>query len=73
MPYLARGGKMTGVSYYEPINPNDPKQKKSWGGFGYLILIVIAILVAYFVVLPLGLQVRQTFQTLDNAVGGKTK
>jgi hypothetical protein len=45
----------------------DKKPKRSWGGFGYLILVVIAVLVAYFIVLPIGQQIAGTFQTLTNA------
>jgi hypothetical protein len=49
----------------------DDKSKRPWGGFGYLILVVIAILVAYFIVLPIGRQVGDVFQTLTNALQGK--
>jgi hypothetical protein len=35
--------------------------------FGYVTLVVIAVLVAWFVVRPLGLQVSGVFQTLVNA------
>ena len=51
--------------------PPDNKPKRPWSGFGTLIIIVVAILVAYFVVLPIGEQVRGIFQTLTNALGGK--
>jgi len=47
------------------------KNKRPWGGFGYLILIVIIILVAYFIVLPVGLEVRSVFQKTADALGGK--
>jgi hypothetical protein len=47
------------------------KPKRPWSGFGYLILVVIAVLAAYFVVLPMGQQVRGVFQTLTNAFGGR--
>jgi len=43
------------------------KPKKPWGGFGSLILIVLAILVAWFIVLPIGQQIAHVFQTLTNA------
>jgi len=51
--------------------PPDPKEKKPWGGFGYLIIVVLAILAAYFIVLPIGLEVRGVFQKLTNALQGK--
>lgn len=47
------------------------KPKRPWSGFGYLIIIVLVILTAYFVVLPIGQQVRGVFQTVTNAFGGK--
>ena len=47
------------------------KNKRTWGGFGYLILVIIAILVAWFVVRPIGMEIRDTFQKLTNALGGK--
>jgi hypothetical protein len=43
------------------------KPKKPWGGFGYLILVIIAILVAYFVVLPVGREIGSVFQRLTDA------
>ena len=43
------------------------KSKKPWGGFGYVILVVIAILVAYFIVLPVGQEVASVFQRLTDA------
>jgi len=47
------------------------KPKKPWGGFGYLILIVLVILVAYFIVLPIGQEISGVFQKLTNALQGK--
>jgi Flp pilus assembly pilin Flp len=47
------------------------KSKRPWGGFEYLILVVVAILVGYFVVLPIGQEVRGVFQKLTNAFQGK--
>jgi hypothetical protein len=47
------------------------KPKRPWSGFGTLVIIIVAILVAYFVVLPMGQQVRGVFQTLTNAFGGR--
>jgi len=48
------------------------KNKRPWGGLGYLILVVIAILVGWFVVLPVGMEIRDTFQKLTNALSGKS-
>jgi hypothetical protein len=47
------------------------KPKRPWSGFGYLIIIVVAVLAAYFVILPIGQQVGGVFQTLTHALGGK--
>jgi len=47
------------------------KSKRPWGGFGYLILVVLAILVAYFIVLPIGQQIHDVFQQLTNAFSGR--
>ena len=47
------------------------KPKGPWGGFGYMILAVLAILVAYFIVLPIGEQIRGVFQQLTDAFSGK--
>jgi len=43
------------------------KPKKPWGGFGYLVLVVISVLVAYFLVLPIGREVAGVFQRLTDA------
>jgi len=50
---------------------SDHKQKRPWGGFGYLILVVIVILVGYFIVLPVGREVSSVFQRMSDALGGK--
>jgi hypothetical protein len=47
------------------------KNKRPWGGFGYLILVVIVILVAWFIILPIGMEIREVFQKLTNALSGK--
>ena len=52
-------------------NMEKDKPKKPWGGFGYLILIVLVILVAYFIVLPIGQEISGVFQKLTNALQGK--
>lgn len=49
----------------------DGKNKRPWGGFGYLIVVVIAVLAAWFILRPIGLQVRDVFQRLTNALGGR--
>lgn len=50
---------------------SEQKNKRPWGGFGYLIIVVIVILAAYYLVLPLGLEVRSVFQRLADALQGK--
>lgn len=47
--------------------PVKNKPKRPWAGFGYLVIVVIAILVGYFIVLPVGQKVRDVFQTLTDA------
>jgi hypothetical protein len=49
----------------------DDKPKRPWSGFGYTVLVVIAILAAWFVVRPVGLEVSSVFQRLSDALGGK--
>ncbi|MCE0484425.1 MAG: hypothetical protein LV479_09330 [Methylacidiphilales bacterium] len=51
--------------------PDDNKRKRPWAGFGYLVIIVLAILVAYFIVLPIGQQIRSVFQTLTSAFSNR--
>ncbi len=47
------------------------KPQRPWSGFGYLILVVICILAAYFIVLPIGQQIAGVFQEITNAFQGK--
>jgi len=42
------------------------KLKRPWGGFGYLILIVLAVLVAWFLIMPVGQEVAWVFQRLTD-------
>jgi ABC-type sugar transport system permease subunit len=49
------------------MNPPEKKPSRPWGGFGYLVLIVLAILVAVYVVWPIGVEVRSVFQRLTEA------
>ena len=44
-----------------------PKRKRPWSGFGYLILVVIALLTVWFVVRPVGLEITDVFQRLTDA------
>lgn len=47
--------------------PQKDKPKRPWSGFGYVILVTLAILVAYFIVLPVGQEVASVFQRLTTA------
>ncbi len=47
----------------------EKKPKRPWSGLGFVIICVIAILVGYFIVLPVGLEIRHVFETLTNAFG----
>ena len=49
----------------------DGKPKRPWTGFDYLVLLVLALIVAVFVLRPIGLQIRDVFQTLTNAFQNK--
>ncbi len=51
--------------------PEEKKPKRPWSGFGYVVLVVIAILVAYYILLPVGQQVSGVFQILTNALGNR--
>ena len=46
----------------------DPKPKGPWSPWQYVVLIVIAILIAVFVVRPIGLQITGVFQRLPDAI-----
>jgi hypothetical protein len=46
---------------------DDPKPKRPWSPFQYIVLIVIAILIAVFVVRPIGLEITGVFQRLIDA------
>jgi hypothetical protein len=51
-----------------PSRMNDDKSRKPETGFlGYVIIVVGAVLVAWFVLRPLGQQVHDVFQTLANS------
>ncbi len=47
--------------------PNERKPKRPWGGFQYLVLVVVGILVAWFVIRPVGQQIAGVLQTLTDA------
>ena len=46
---------------------DNPKRKRPWSPWQYLVLVVVAILIAVFVVRPIGLQITSVFQTLTDA------
>ena len=47
------------------------KNKRPWSGFGYLVLVTVAILAAWFLLLPIGMQIRDVFQRLTDAFSHK--
>jgi ABC-type Fe3+ transport system permease subunit len=56
------------------IDPNDsPRRKRPWSPWQYLTLIVIAILIAVFVVRPVGMQITSVFQTLTDAFANQKR
>jgi len=44
--------------------PPKDKSKRPWSGFGYVVLVTIAILVGYFIILPVGQEIASVFQRL---------
>ena len=47
------------------------KLKRHWSGYGQVVLIVMAILIGYFVLLPVVERICEVFQTITRALGGK--
>jgi hypothetical protein len=43
------------------------KQKPPWSDFAFLVIVVLAILVAWFVIRPVGMEIASVFQRLTNA------
>jgi len=46
---------------------DEPRGKSPWKPWQYIVLVVIAILVAVFVVRPIGVQIMGVFQRLTDA------
>jgi hypothetical protein len=46
---------------------DDPKPKRPWSPWQYIILIVLAILIAFLVLRPIGLEITGVFQRLTDA------
>jgi hypothetical protein len=46
---------------------DDRKTPRRWGSMTYIVLIVLAILIAVFVVRPIGLEITGVFQRLTDA------
>jgi hypothetical protein len=46
---------------------DDPTPKSPWSPWQYIVLVVIAILIAVFVVRPIGLEIPGVFQRLTDA------
>ncbi len=44
-----------------------PRRKRPWSPWQYLTLVVIAILIAVFVLRPVGLEIMGVFQRLPDA------
>jgi hypothetical protein len=49
------------------------RQKRRWGSVGYIVLIVIAILIAVFVLRPLSQGAMSPFQAITSALSGQQK
>jgi len=51
----------------------DPKFKRRWGSTGYIVLIVIAVLLAVFILRPLGQGLTNPFQAITTALSGQPR
>ena len=51
----------------------DPKSKRRWGSTGYIVLIVLAILIAVFIIRPLGQGLVNPFQSITSALSGQQR
>jgi Flp pilus assembly pilin Flp len=49
------------------------RKKQRWGSVGYIALIVGAILIAVFVLRPLGQGLTNPFSAITSALGGQQK
>jgi hypothetical protein len=57
-----KGAGLTNNQY-----PVDPKPKRPWTPWQYIVLVFIAILIAVFAVRPIGLEIVGVFQRLTDA------
>ena len=56
------------------MDDQDPwKPKRRWGNVGYIVLIVIAILIAVCVLRPLGQSLTNPFQVITGALSGQKR
>jgi hypothetical protein len=46
---------------------DEPKRKRPWNPWQYIILAVIAILIAVFMLRPIGVEITSVFQRLTDA------
>jgi hypothetical protein len=51
-----------------PLMDDDPKSKRRWGSTGYIVLIVIAVLIAVCILRPLGQSLTNPFQAIGSAL-----
>ena len=56
-----------------PRMDEDPKFKRRWGSTGYIVLIVIAVLLAVFILRPLGQGLTNPFQAITTALSGQPR
>jgi hypothetical protein len=56
-----------------PDQDETKRQKRRWGSAGYIILIVGAILIAVFVLRPLGQGLTNPFSAITSALSGQQK
>jgi hypothetical protein len=52
---------------------DEPRRKRPWQPWQYITLIVLAILVAVFVLRPLGQQVVNPFSAITSALSGQQR
>ncbi len=56
-----------------PDQDETKRRKQRWGSAGYIVLIVGAILIAVFVLRPLGQTLTNPFSAITSALGGQQR
>ncbi len=51
----------------------EPRRKRPWSPWQYVVLVVIAFLIAVFCLVPLGHWVTSPFQAISSALSGQQR